>query len=296
MSNLPKYIPPPYPKSLHSLYLHPKIHKLNNTGHSIVVSHYSVTQRIPDFVDDIIQPIVQSLPSYIKFCNHFPTIFRSSTPLFSPISCLLSLYNNIPILNATLLLKSSYPNIHTLPALQHITSYPSLSSSLLSTTSPLTLHCFQVQGKSQWKQVGPFYANLSMGSPEEDFLNSEYSDPVLWLRFIHIFLLWTHGYVFFSFSLSASTVATLSDLTEKSPLPMSPFLILIFFLRCQTSLPLSTQTYEPPTIPPLFKVLSPSIKGSIPFSQVICGRRIFNHNTNFSTFTSDLTSTFECHG
>jgi hypothetical protein len=41
----------------------------------------------------------------------------------------------------------------------------------------------------------PSYANLFMGSVEEDFLNSEESKPDFWLRFIDDnFLLWTYGH------------------------------------------------------------------------------------------------------
>ena len=43
--------------------------------------------------------------------------------------------------------------------------------------------------------MAPSYANLFMGSLEEDFLNLEDSKPDLWLRFIDdIFLLWTQGH------------------------------------------------------------------------------------------------------
>jgi len=47
-----------------------------------------------------------------------------------------------------------------------------------------SLHYLQVKGIAMGTRMAPSYANLYMGSLEEDFLNSEDSKPDLWLRFI----------------------------------------------------------------------------------------------------------------
>ena len=47
-------------------YILPKIHKANTPGRPIVSACNCPTERISSFLDDIMQPIVHSLPSYIK--------------------------------------------------------------------------------------------------------------------------------------------------------------------------------------------------------------------------------------
>ena len=89
-----------------------------------------------------------------------------------------------------------------------------------------SLHYLQVKATAMGNRMACSYANLFMGSLEDDFLNSKDSKPNLWLRFIDVILLWTHGHITFLFFLSASLVTTLLILPGPSP----PSLILTCML------------------------------------------------------------------
>jgi len=52
-------------------YILPKIHKPGNPGRPIVSSNSHPTERISEFVDYYLQPLVSKLPSYVKDTNDF---------------------------------------------------------------------------------------------------------------------------------------------------------------------------------------------------------------------------------
>ena len=65
-------------------YTIPKMHKQGNPGRPIVSSNSHPTERISQFVDHHLQPLVTKLPSYIKDTTHF----RSGLNLFhNCLSC-----------------------------------------------------------------------------------------------------------------------------------------------------------------------------------------------------------------
>ena len=53
------------------LYILPKIHKVNNPGKSIVSSNNHPTERISQFVDFHLKPLVCTIPSYVKDSTDF---------------------------------------------------------------------------------------------------------------------------------------------------------------------------------------------------------------------------------
>ena len=81
-------------------YTIPKIHKQGHPGRPIVSSNSHPTERISQFVDFHLQPLVTKLPSYIKDTTHFLNKLNSIGQL--PDGVLLvtldvsSLYTNIP--------------------------------------------------------------------------------------------------------------------------------------------------------------------------------------------------------
>ncbi|XP_048575670.1 uncharacterized protein LOC125557291 [Nematostella vectensis] len=81
-------------------YILPKIHKHGNPGRPIISSNSHPTERISEFVDYYLQPLVSKLPSYVKDTNHFLNILLTLSNL--PTDSLLvtldvsSLYTNIP--------------------------------------------------------------------------------------------------------------------------------------------------------------------------------------------------------
>ena len=58
-----------HPK-LPTFYLLPKIHKFNNPGRPIVSACSCPTEHISECLDAVLQPLVQSLPTYIKDSTH----------------------------------------------------------------------------------------------------------------------------------------------------------------------------------------------------------------------------------
>jgi len=116
----------PFPRQS-VFYLLPKIHKLNNPGRPIVSACSSPTERISEYLDFILQPIVQSLPSYNKDTNHALNLLDkvNTSPTFYP--CLLftldvvALYTSIPHTDGlrapTFFLDRRPSNLVTLPPL-----------------------------------------------------------------------------------------------------------------------------------------------------------------------------------
>ena len=81
-------------------YILPKIHKQGNPGRPIISSNGHPSERISEFVDYHLKPLVQTLPSYIKDTTHFLFQLQNLGPL--PENAILvtldvsSLYTNIP--------------------------------------------------------------------------------------------------------------------------------------------------------------------------------------------------------
>ena len=84
-------------------YILPKIHKLNNPGRPIVSSNNHPTERISQFVDYYLKPLVCTVPSYVKdttdFLNKLANLNTINTLPDNAILVTLdvtSLYTNIP--------------------------------------------------------------------------------------------------------------------------------------------------------------------------------------------------------
>ena len=83
-------------------YLLPKIHKANSPGRPIVSAVSCPTERIFEYLDYVLQPIVQKLSSYVKDSTHALNILSdlNSKPSFNPhlffTLDVVSLYTSIP--------------------------------------------------------------------------------------------------------------------------------------------------------------------------------------------------------
>ena len=82
-------------------YILPKTHTQGNPGRPIISRNGHPTERISEFVDYHLKPLVQTLPSYIKGTTHFLLQLQNLGPL--PENAILvtladvsSLYTNIP--------------------------------------------------------------------------------------------------------------------------------------------------------------------------------------------------------
>ena len=65
-------------------YILPNIHKQGNPGRPIISSNGHPTERISEFVDYHLKPLVQTLPLYTSFFNLRNLNFYRTTPSSSP--------------------------------------------------------------------------------------------------------------------------------------------------------------------------------------------------------------------
>lgn len=158
-------------------YLLPKIHKLGNPGRPIVSACSCPTEQISKYLDSVLQPIVTTLPTYLKDTKHALQVIESFT--FNAEG---------PKLLFTMDVKSLYtviPNQEGLKALQHFLNKRSNKSPCTDTLLRLaelvlTLNCFkfddkfyqQVGGVSMGTRMGPSYACLFVGYIEEQIDNT----------------------------------------------------------------------------------------------------------------------------
>ena len=179
-------------------YILPKIHKTGNSGRPIVSSNSHPTERISDFVDYHLQPLVSKLPSYVKDTNDFLNK--------------LTLINNLPnnTLLVTLDVSSLYTNIphndgiyacyHYLNTRSHKTIPSNTLCDLIRMILTMNNFCFnynhylQIHGTAMGTKMAPSFANLFLGQFETNALNNAPFKPHTWLRYIDdIFMIWTDG-------------------------------------------------------------------------------------------------------
>ena len=81
-------------------YILPRIHKVNNPGRPIVSSNNHPTERISQFVDFHLKPLVCTIPSYVKdttdFLNKLAIFNRLPDNALLVTLDVTSLYTNIP--------------------------------------------------------------------------------------------------------------------------------------------------------------------------------------------------------
>ena len=192
-----KYLTTNNPRTARFYHL-PKIHKPGNPGRPIISSCGAPTERISEYVDFHLQPLVRQIPSYLRDTKDFlQKITNLGRP---PQECILltldvsSLYTNIPHEEGKQACK------HALN--RRLQNNPPPSCLIKMIDQILTLNNFkfngqnfiQVQGTAMGTRMGPSYANIFMGELEENLLQQTSNRPAIWWRFIDdIFAIWTHG-------------------------------------------------------------------------------------------------------
>ena len=182
-------------------YLLPKIHKnkLPPPGRPIVSANECPSEQISQFVDNFIQPIVMTLPSYLRDSSHLLNIIRHlQIPSGSILATLdvTSLYTNIPN-DEGILAVSRYLFQHrdfSLNPTNH--SICKLLELVLKTNNFEfdNKEFIQVGGTAMGTKLAPSFANLFMGYFEEKYVTPYPKQPFLWKRFIDdIFIIWTYG-------------------------------------------------------------------------------------------------------
>ena len=180
------------PRQAH-FYLLPKIHKPSNPGRPIVSACSCPTEHISQYLDFILQPIVQSLPTYLKDTTDTLNMLENFNhqPPFKPNLLftldVVSLYTSIPHADGLAALKfflDRRPHNHKQPPTHTLVRLAELV---------LTLNTFefdgtifeQISGIAMGTKMGPSYACLFMGHFEHQILTS-YSGPTpeLYKRYI----------------------------------------------------------------------------------------------------------------
>ena len=170
-------------------YMLPKIHKQNIPGRPIISAHSCPTAFISQYLDDLLRPMVEALPTYVKDSSHALNIFdgfrfRQENALIFSMD-VSSLYTSIS-------------HDAGLTALEHFLEQRSVKSPPTATIVRLTElvltlnhftfndnHYLQVRGVAMGTKFGPAYACLFMGYVEQQFLQA-YNKPVpdLFVRYI----------------------------------------------------------------------------------------------------------------
>ena len=183
-------------------YMLPKIHKRldNPPGRPIVSGNGCPTERISQFVDFFLKPIVQDIRSYIKDTTHFLTLLEEVGPL--PDNTLLvtldvsSLYTNIPNDIGIQACKEKLDHYRTGALHPRNDSIIDLLTMVLSKNNFdfNDLHYLQVGGTAMGTRLAPSYANIFMDHFERNFVYTYETQPLLWKRYIDdIFILWDPG-------------------------------------------------------------------------------------------------------
>ena len=184
------------------LYLLPKIHK-NQTpvpGRPIVSANSSPTERISQFVDYFLQPLVSTTKSYVKdttdFINKIESLPQASPHTILATIDVSSLYTNIPNTEGITACKSFLTKHRPGENTPHNNSIAQLLEYVLTKNNFdfNAKHYLQVGGTAMGTKVAPSLANLFMADFEEKFVYTYHLQPSIWLRYIDdIFLLWNHG-------------------------------------------------------------------------------------------------------
>ena len=179
-------------------YLLPKVHKTGVPGRPVVWACSSPTEGLSEIGDHFLQPLISSIPSYIKDTNHFLQKLHSLGPL-PPDAILVTidvvaLYPSIPHSDGLSALRE-FLELHNFPV--------STSRALVDMAElVLTKNLFefnkdfylQLAGTAIGTKMAPAYANIFMSVLEQQLLATSPLTPDVWLRFIDdIFMVWTHG-------------------------------------------------------------------------------------------------------
>ena len=269
-------------------YLLPKIHKdmHNPPGRPIVSGSGGPTEKISQFVDHFIGPLVPLSRSYIRDFTHMINILQDYRPIPNMLLCTLditSLYTNIPHHEGVEAIKELLAIHRDTNALPH-NSYIIELLQVVLTNNYFDFngkHYHQKSGTAMGTKLAPSYANLFMSKFEQDHVYTYYLQPILWKRFIDdIFLIWTHGMDSLEkFILHLNTVHPTLKFTSVISSTEIAFLDLTIYI---TDDKLCTRLYTKDTDRHMylnFHSKHPlNLKRSIPYSQFLRLKRIHSES------------------
>jgi hypothetical protein len=284
-----------------SFYMLPKVHKPNNPGRPIISAHSCPTVFIADYLDQIIQPMVHQLPTFVQDSSHALRILNNlhldgTSNLLFTID-VTSLYTSIPHNEGLAALRYHLE--------RRTNKTPSTDTILRLTELVLNLnnfsfedqHYLQTKGVAMGSKAGCGYACLFVGHFEERVLSSYTGAiPRLFKRYIDDVFGIMCGpreeldeFINFVANFSPSLKFTWQISTQT-----------VNFLDLQISITnnnISTTVHYKDTDSHNYLLYSsnhpPACKDSIPFAQFKRLRRICTEDSDFETQTKTMSSFFE---
>jgi hypothetical protein len=286
------------------LYLLPKIHKNQSPvpGRPIVSANNSPTEKISQFADFFLQPLVQTTKSYVKdttdFINHIEALSALTENSLLCTIDVSSLYTNIPNQEGITACRNILQTHRT-----H--SDPPSNDSIIHALEYVLYmnnfdfngkHYLQVGGTAMGTKVAPSFANIFMADFENRFVYTYHPQPRLWLRYIDdIFMIWDHGRqslndfiqhlntchhsIKFTSEISDTSINFLDTTAKKDPDNK-----LYTTLYCK---PTDSHSYL------LYDSAHPThLKNSLPYSQLLRIRRICSKLTDFEQHAIELCNHF----
>ena len=197
-----KYFSYEFKKScnLGELYLLPKIHKSleNVPGRPVISNCGTPTEKVSEFLDHHLKPVMQGGKSYIKDSGHF--LEKIKTLRCIPDNALLvtadvvGLYPSIPHQAGLIALKEALDKrlLKKIPTDDLIKMAEFVLSNNFFEFNSDTFQ--QISGTAIGTKFAPPYACIYMDQVEQKFLATQINQPLIWLRYIDdIFFIWTHG-------------------------------------------------------------------------------------------------------
>ena len=151
------------------------------------------SERISQFVDHFIQPLVQKLPSCLRDSTILKDLRLPNTAILASLD-ITSLYTNIPN-DEGITATARYLYKYQAPTKNPTNASLCKSLDLVLSTNSFKFdnkYYLQIRGTAMGTKLAASSANLFMGDFEDKFIYSYLLKPFLWKRFIDdIIFVWT---------------------------------------------------------------------------------------------------------
>ncbi|XP_033099986.1 uncharacterized protein LOC117103523 [Anneissia japonica] len=280
-------------------YMLLKIHKPDNPGRPIVSACNSPTVVISEFVDSVLQPIVQKLPTYIKDTNEAVKMFENfefkhaGGYIFTMY--VKSLYTSIPINDGLVALRYFLEKDGNKPRICSVDTIIRLSELVLCTTAFAFNHKYyrQMSGVSMGSKMAPSFACLFMGHLEHQILAQfKGPKPELFKRYIDDCIGATSGSIeelhgFINFANNFHPAIAFTYEISSNSMAFLDIKLSIEELRLTTSV--HYKSTDAHTYLNYASSHPPSCKQAIPYSQFLRLRRICSNDEDFKSKTQEKT-------
>ena len=186
--------------SLGKMYLLPKIYKrlYNVPGKPVISNRGTPTEKVSEFLDHHLKPVMQKGDSYIKDTGDF----------LNKIKNINAIPENAILVTADVVgLSPSIPHQAGLEALREALekrkTHKAPTSKLIKMAEFVLKNNYfqfsdkvyqQISGTAIGTKFAPPYACIFMDQVESKFLQTQKFQPLVWFRYIDdIFFIWTHG-------------------------------------------------------------------------------------------------------